>query len=252
MLNFCLGAPIEVIQAASNYKFGDINTCIYLHQTKLGALYLAKLTIVHFITALCIHRYLIIKNVRLRHVRRTIGIILSYLLFIFIPISYQLVTHKSHVETMCLTSRNLPPKCKENCFARFRPVLGIMAFSIVTCNFITGLMVILQRRFIKKHDKVALKQLGHTKITNLTRVNATMLIWVCFSIAWLPYPIQIRNMVDKFTLYLVKIILRSISYTSFLTLPFVYIIMDKNFADYIKFSILSRKRINPGVGNTCN
>ena len=232
-----LAIPTEIFQAATNYEVGSMPVCVYLHRTKLAALFYSKLIVIHFIATFCIQRYLFIKSIHFwqkKHMRIAIALLWLYSLGTFIPICYSLFTNNDFTERMCLAARKCPQNCYKDCSPIKNLVLIVLVCSITTCNTTITISVLLQRCYIRKQDAVASKVLGHNRITDLTRVNATTMIGTCFSIAWIPYAIRYSDFVDQYTLYLIKIILRGISYTSFLTIPFVYILMDKNFPGYIK------------------
>ena len=249
--SFLLAIPIEIFQAATNYEVGSIATCVYLHRTKLAALFLAKLIVLHFIASFCIQRYLFIKSIHFwqkRHLKTAIAVLWLYTLGIFIPICYSLFTNNKQTERMCLAARKCPLDCSENCSPTQKTVLIILIYSITICNICIYHSVLMQRCYIRKQDSVAAKVLGKKRITNLTRVNATTMIGTCFSIAWIPYAVRYSDSLDQYTLYLVRTILRGVSYTSFLTVPFVYILMDKKFLGYIRS--LMEKRSMQGIKNS--
>lgn len=112
-----------------------------------------------------------------------------------------------------------------------------VTFVVVTCSWIIIIATRKLKTHIEKEEKMASKVLGIQRITNVERLQATHYLWIGFLVTLLPWGVSSTTQIFFDQIKLLSIITWScqiFAHLSFLTLPLVYLKMDRYFSKYVK------------------
>ena len=231
-------------------SIGTFETCNLLHVISYGFYLFPSLTIVELLALMTLHRYYVITNQTNKWLicYKKIFIITVILINVFLGGAITFEAYKlfftSQASTLCtLVFNRAQHKCKFDSVLNpcFTPITNIVA--TVT---ITGSSIVISRTTrklkaeITKVNKTAHTILGLRRKTNFRRIKATHILWISYTVFWVPWGITrfsfAFNINPTVSLYL-NDFFQTLSLSVYLAIPGAYYLMDSKFSNYIKSSL---------------
>ena len=231
-------------------NIGTFQTCNLLHVISYGFYLSPSLTIVELLALMTLHRYYAITNQTNRwlicYKRNCVIAVILINVILGCAITFEVygLFFTSQTPTSCtLVFNRAQRKCKFDSLLNpcFTPITNIVA--TVT---ITGSSVVISRTTRKLKAEITKVNitthtiLGLKRKTNFRRIKATHILWISYTVFWVPWGITrftfAFNINPTVSLYLHDFF-QTLSLSVFLAIPGAYYLMDSKFPTYIKSSL---------------
>ena len=259
LTNFlCFSAhPLYSASYMAGSSIGTFQTCNLLHVISYGLYLFPSLTIVELLALMTLHRYYVITNQTKRWLicyKRTC-VIAVILINVFLggAITFEMyeLFFTSQTSTSCTLVFNRPQhQCRIDSILNpcFTPITDIVATVTITAS---SLVISEATRKLKveitKVNNTTHTILGLKRKTNFRRIKATHVLWISYTVFWVPWGITRLTFAFNINPTVSQILndfSQTLSLLVYLAVPGTYFLMDSQFPKYIKSTIYRWKFAN--------
>jgi len=253
-INICRFTPLQLLIYVDNSKVLGFIGCQRSMITSTVCLMSSCLIIAWLLAGLTFQRYCFI--VRKDHfyiltkTKYWIAMLLSFGIISSAYILYERFWNPFPLSFCFITYRITYIECiaPKNC-SRYM-IIAILVFTATTCSMIVLFATHKLKKYIENHENKTANLLGSRRQTNFDRLKATNLLWIAYSVIYIPW-ILTRILVQVISNPVIAVTTNDVFHTfgnmSSLIVPLVYIKMDSHFSTFIKTKLW---KSNTRVDNT--
>ena len=231
-------------------SIGTFQICNLLHVILYAFYLFPSLTIVELLALMTLHRYYVITNQTKRwlicYKRNCVIAVILINVFLGCAITFEIyeLFFTSQTSTSCtLVFNRAQRKCRFDSVLNpcFTPITDIVATVLVTgSSFIIARTTRKLKAEIMKVNNTTHTVLGLKRKTNFRRIKATHILWISYTVFWVPWGITRLTFafnINPTISQLLNDFSQTLSLSVYLTIPGTYFLMDSKFSNYIRSTL---------------